>query len=67
MPHSPFDRVRKFLAFFAVTFTLVFVDVHFLSFFPLTVRDPLSARMSTIVAMLGGLCAGAYVTIKDAN
>jgi hypothetical protein len=52
--------VGRFLAFFAGAFVVIFIDVHFLAFFPLTIRDPLSAGMSAIVALLGGLCAGAY-------
>jgi hypothetical protein len=52
--------VRRFFLFFAIFYVISFVDLHFLAFFPLTIRDPLSVGMSALVALLVGLCAGAY-------
>ena len=58
------QRMRNFVVAFVIFGAASFVDVHFLAFFPLTVRDPLSVGMSAIVATLGGLLAG-LVTLRD--
>ncbi len=60
----PSQAIQQFLAAFVIFFVIILVDVHFLAFFPLTIRDPLSIRMSIIVASLGGLCAGTYVVSR---
>jgi hypothetical protein len=58
------DRKRNFIIAFGILWVITFVDVHFLSFFPLTIRDPLPLGMSAIVATLVGVLAGLIVLQK---
>jgi len=52
------EKARNFIIAFGVLWVITFVDVHFLSFFPLTIREPMSLGMSAIVATLVGMLAG---------
>jgi hypothetical protein len=56
--------IGKFFIFFGISFVVIFVDLHFFSFFPLTVRDPPSVPLSAAVALFGGLWGGTYA-IRD--
>ncbi len=58
------ERKRNFIIAFAIFWVITFIDVHFLSFFPLTIREPLSYGMSAIVATLGGLLGG-LITLRN--
>ena len=58
------ERVRKTIIVFGALWVLTFVDVHFLSFFPLTIREPLSLGMSALVATLVGVLAGLIIVQK---
>jgi|1185.fasta_scaffold869562_1 hypothetical protein len=49
---------RKFVLAFVICGAVCFIDVHFLAFYPLTIREPLSPGMSALVGLLGGLLAG---------
>lgn len=59
-------RFGPFVLFFLIFFIVIFVDLRFLSFYPLTVRDPASTRQAAIVALLGGIAAGLYAGSRKA-
>jgi hypothetical protein len=58
------QRKRDFAVAFGIFWVVTFVDVHYLAFFPLTIREPLSLGMSAIAATLGGVLAG-LITFRD--
>jgi hypothetical protein len=60
-----YRTTRRFVFVFLVASVFIFVDLRFLAFFPLTIREPLSTRDAALVALLGGLCAGIYVTANN--
>jgi hypothetical protein len=58
-------QIRTFLVAFAIICPLIFIDLHFLAFFPLTIRDPVPSGRAAIIALLGGLCAGLYAATRS--
>jgi hypothetical protein len=54
----------SFLLNFSIFFVIIFVDLRFLSFYPLTIRDPVPTGRALCIALLGGLCAGLYAFSK---
>jgi hypothetical protein len=61
------SRLTAFLRFFAIFYAIIFVDIHFLAFFPLTIRDPIPLGRSAVIALFGALCAGLYAASRKSN
>jgi hypothetical protein len=61
------QKTRNFIVAFFVIWVATFIDVHFLAFFPLTIREPLSVGMSAIVATLVGLLAGLHTLTRGGD
>jgi hypothetical protein len=51
-------QVRRFFFFFVLFFVIGFVDLHFLAFYPFTIRDPEPSGRAAILALAIGSCAG---------
>jgi hypothetical protein len=58
-------KTRDFLVAFVVIWVVTFVDLHFLAFYPLTIRDPAPLGTSAIAATIVGLLAGLYRLNKE--
>jgi hypothetical protein len=61
------SRMRVFLLFFTPFSLLIFVDLHFLAFYPLTIRDPVPVGRAVIIALVGGSCAGLYAATRNSK
>ena len=53
-------KIRNLLFIFVIACSLIFVDLHFLSFFPLSTLGNLPVGQAAMVAILGGVLAVLY-------